>query len=130
MTTKLKEVIHLYLGCEVMINDARLENRIDTLDYLNSGGDCGGHEQEWEVKNCQLILRPLSDMTEAEKLQLAAFERLWSHENILPTIKVGHLVQLHYSEKGAQITRWLLERQFDLFGLIPSGEAINKSTLQ
>lgn len=129
MDKKIDDYLHLYLGCKVLINNAKYENREDTLTYINNLGDCGGNEYDWLSKDCTLVLRPLFSMTETERLQLAAFERVWPFENILPKILVSHILQLHHSQKSIEITKWLLDRHFDLFSLIPAGLAIDSTTL-
>ena len=64
--------------------------------------------------NHQLLLRPLSAMTENESAYILP-EALDGK----PTIIVN-----------AAMTAWLLSRRFDLFGLIESGLAIDATTLK
>lgn len=106
MATELKDVLHLYFMCDIMV----YSNCVPTIKtklfppYL---GDWSG---------VKLILRPFSDMTEEEAVEsglgtiardLEMFNRPWSPKQFL----------------------YLLSRGFDLFGLIESKQAIDKTTL-
>jgi len=120
MKKELKDYLHLYLGCEVIINNALYENRIDTLAYMNSLGDCGGNMYEWLVKECQPILRPLSDLTDEER-----------NNAVLP-MNYGIYALPDGEEKlrqSAEITKYLLSKHFDLFKLIEEGLAADKTKL-
>lgn len=116
MDKKIKDYLHLYLGCEAIITDVRndapdehwaaIGNRItiDTsfLHYISEG---------WiSVKP---ILRKLSDMTEQENKELKKIK----HSDV-------------FIIKNAEITQWLLSKHFDLFNLIESGLAIDATTLK
>jgi hypothetical protein len=81
------------------------------------------------------ILRPLSDMTEEEKLE---FYKLVNPNSIedsdsvridtIDEIIKGHLFPLKLLEI-AMGAAYLLSRSFDLFGLIEDNEAIDATTL-
>ena len=62
------------------------------------------------------ILRPLSDMTEPEEMEV---------QNMVDQMGVGYS-----ATHGAQITGFLLSRHFDLFGWIESGLAIDKTKIE
>jgi hypothetical protein len=123
---QLKDYIHLYIGCEVLITDEGL-----VKDLIEAGGNGRGvltglhgeygpefaanegqHTSEspeytWHLK---LILRPLDEklMTEQEK-------RSWNHykqrKGWMPGVR-------------AEQTLWLLSNGFDLFGLHAAGLAV------
>ena len=38
MDKKIEDYLHLYLGSKVLINNAKYENRSDTLTYINELG--------------------------------------------------------------------------------------------
>lgn len=114
---QLKEYLHLYLGCEIMngIDDkirVLKSSNLDTYIYTKVG-------------NPKILLRPLSDMTEEEKEQIgfSAFEILRKNEfgdKVLPARNISAMW-------AAKQTAYLLSRHFDLFGLIESGLAIDKT---
>lgn len=123
----------LYLGCE-----CRLFNIINgVLEYERDGTLCGirpqsihqnrvlvnvksehGRIMELAYLYCEVkpILRPLSDMTEEEYMEV---------QYRVDKIGLGYDAQ-----QGAEITRYLLSKHFDLFGWIPAGLAIDKTKIQ
>lgn len=138
---ELKEVLHLYLGCEVQIKVKEqtrkgfpmknLKGRLQEYD-LYTPEWCGilmenqadpTHYLTLEIKNVKPILRPLSDMTSAEKNELMALSA-HSPDNILPDIFIGNAMQWYHSRRSVEVTVYLLKRAFDLFGLIESGQAV------
>jgi hypothetical protein len=142
MDNKIEDYLHLYLGCMVELDNdgSKVYDRklvavggVDGEPYckLRKGTAEKGfvHAVLLKERRVKPTLRQLVSMTDTEKLQLAAFERVWSSDNILPIIKVGRLLNLYHSEKSDQITKWLLDHYFDLFGLIEAGLAIDSTTL-
>ena len=126
----IKDYLHLYLGCEVMCH---YEERSKKGDYdfkgTFEGIDCGQYQvfhgqkkaflvHKYNAKNIKPILRPLSDMTENEAKELAEIKRSPS---------AGKTVTR--TELYAATTHYLLSKHFDLFGLIESGLAIDKTKL-
>lgn len=102
MTKDIKDYLHLYLGCQVLIDGETLVTLVGfshTYDielYVNN---------QWlHHRFCKLLLRPLSDMTDEE------MDEVWYGP----------------SER----TRYLLSKGFDLFGLIEAGLAIDATTLK
>lgn len=125
--TKFIEVSHLYLGCEVANS---LTGRHGLLFEVVRGRD---------LDNIKPILRPLSDMTDEEALKCGEILGGMSHlsnDSIIHQIKdlIGtnklYTMQTNISGiKWIYLTPFLLKQSFDIFGLIESGEAINKTTL-
>jgi hypothetical protein len=70
------------------------------------------------------ILRPLNSITNKEKKDFHFENRRYNTANILPPIDAARNLQWHFSFSSAMITKWLLERHFDLFDLIKNGEAV------
>lgn len=98
----LKDYLHFYLGCDIQHEDGTIEKlkSIDTeISYVNFGW--GNAKQMDKVK---LILRPLSDMTEDERSEAVAMSKVFKYD--------------------AEQMKYLLSKQFDLFGLIEAGYAI------
>jgi len=125
MTKDIKDYLHLYLGCEVMLDSIieSSEPNIKTLTAIQSIApfvvlrDKGDSRQgEWvDMNNCKPILRPLSDMTEEEK-------KLFG---IIKIEERSFSIETHFES-----FRLLLSKHFDLFGLIEAGLAIDKTITQ
>lgn len=117
MKTEFKDVAHLYLGC-------RLSGTQD------SAGLTTRRLQEFldEDRNDQPILRPLSDMTEDEQMELAELSDLFLPDHLFKAL-VNDRKYLIDVRNAWGITAYLLSKHFDLFGLIESGQAIDKTTL-
>ena len=103
MSKEIKDYLHLYLGCIGRGDSgAAIFLSADTLSKINRGDI-----------SFRPILRNLSDMT-TEELELFADLNIKSdYKNVY--------------EKQAEITRFLLSQEFDLFGLIEAGLAIDKT---
>lgn len=156
---ELKDFIHLYIGCDVLITDEELAK-----DLIEAGGNGRGvltglhgeygpefaayechHTSEspeytWHLK---LILRPLESITEGEAKQYA---RLRGYND-------DYIVNFKFKEKGFEFGtggsktflclvpphgdrhtpecfRYLLSKGFDLFGLKDAGLAIYETDLK
>lgn len=115
MEKKISDYLHLYLGCDIMIlcykdysgGTYKLTGKIfaNIIDNYNPKEDL-----------IKPILRPLSDMTEEEREELNDIEL---GESSWPTV----------ARALAPCFAWMLSKGFDLFGLIESGLAIDKTTL-
>ena len=111
----------LYIGCDVEWLGERGCNLagINTADQsfypvgLTYSNGLTVWVQERAVKP---ILRPLSDITEPEEMEV---------QNMVDQMGVGY-----NATHGAQITGLLLSRHFDLFGWIESGLAIDKTKIE
>lgn len=109
---KLSEVIHLYIGqeCEykwIREPDKILHGKV-TPKVIESI-----HYNDGILTYVKLILRPLSDATKQETKEI-----LMSGDEIATDI-----------ELDAARTLYLLSKGFDLFGLIESGQAIDKTKI-
>lgn len=105
----LKDYLHLYIGCDFILKND-LSGYIAKLlpEHIGSNG----------FANVVIpILRPLSDMTDVEMDEYRLL--------VPPVIKTLH----KYVIESAFYTHWLLSKQFDLFNLIESGLAIDKTKL-
>lgn len=114
MEKKIKDYLHLYLGCDAMIyNDKSFIMDKVTSSSLNI--------EDGSVTKIKPILRPLSDMTEQE-----SYELCWQ--------KNQNHMKLNWSLNESAIHPneflYLLKQGFDLFGLIESGLAIDKTTIK
>lgn len=155
---ELKDYLHLYLGCEVELNNggSKVYNRklvavggVDDELYCKLRLGKAGKGQlvhgiflkEGRVKP---LLRPLSDMTEEEMrgwaLIAAPRENMTddyikkSHEDFLKQVSKKGLDAFEVNSGefhlAFELTHYLLSLHFDLFGLIESGLAIDKTKLQ
>lgn len=133
MEKKIEDYLHLYLGADYQWRDGdgewRRPQRLNTYN-LN---DINRYMNTDDVR---LILRPLSDMTEEEKVRVALWEFTnYKSAELTPNISDNDFftfrnengmkcsVNIHYL--SAETTRKLLKAGFDLFGLIDSGLAID-----
>lgn len=122
MEKKIKDYLHLYIGCEVQVTPFHDIKYIGKL--IGTDGYCqlsvvinGDHfSTERHISICKLLLRPLSDMTEEEKE--------WQQNQS----KKSSGFFPSYTEI-AELTKYLLSREFDLFHLIESGLALDKTKL-
>lgn len=136
MKTEFKDVAHLYLGCEVEAHpkhyeDKAIKGRLDGVVLNRVFVQCfdvfGNPWSENEVTSLEKlpfdkikpILRPLSDMTEEEKAQLRDFMG-WAR----------YVEYLKFGLCTPEGVAYLLKQGFDLFNLIPSSQAIDRTTLQ
>lgn len=109
---EIKDYLHFYLGCEMMLGKIRGNRQIYTLEsdsliFAIEDGD-------------KPILRPLSDITTYEK-EMAVDPMLYGLSHCLPSTQIL---------QSAELVRFLLSKQFDIFGLIESGLAIDKTLLK
>lgn len=125
MKKELKDYAHLYIGCQIELNESRFseeqDDRVFTLDGVWGNSFCvkelGGywygfgsyHNGESHDK---LLLRPLSSITNEER-----FERGKA------IIKFGK------TEIEAEYHRWMLSKGFDMFELIEAGIALDKTKI-
>jgi hypothetical protein len=112
----IKDYLHLYLGCEAYW---QIEGRESTyhrpIDYDML------KDSDW----IKPILRPLSDMSE-EEMDLM-YNGMEGFVNIRKEFKQGRILQF---DSTPEQVRYMLSRSFDLFDLIQSGLAIDKTTLK
>lgn len=100
---KLKDVIHLYLGQKAILKDDDGLDRKFVINAYNLN-----YYRDY-LSDIYLLLRPLDSMTEEEN-------------NEFKTINRGNWIDMHWYSEGYL---WLLSKGFDLFNLIPNGEALN-----
>lgn len=154
---KLKDYLHLYLGCQVVFEDCcydlvGINNEIPAEEEqlpVFIYNDHIGHEQS-SFDEVKPILRPLSDMSNVEAHTLYSkyfgkdfaldFSGDTGSANFHPKqvrVKSEHGLRIINGDdyetgdfmKVAGIVPYLLSKHFDLFGLIESGRAIDSTTL-
>lgn len=124
MKKDIKDYLHLYLGQRIQFEAGEI-GKLEGVDYKHNHvlvtSEFHG-ESEYLFSDIKLIIRPLSDMTMDEKLQIDEFQK------IEDKITCPRLNNFHMTRHGEQF-RYLLKQGFDLFGLIPEGLTIDKTTL-
>lgn len=122
METKFKNVAHLYLGCE-LTGMSKHNNRLNTRRL---------GEILLDERDNMPILFPLSAMTDGQKQkyrELSVECKQYNGINLLPNISAGRLTIHYMNSADPYLVTWLLSQHFDLFNLIPSGEAIDATTI-
>lgn len=130
---QLKDYLHLYLGCEVQIEPSNLKE-------LMKGPTTKGiltihllYRWSMELHRLKPILRPLSDMTEEEWLQieqLFVMPDAWGYYGIKDNFLIDE-PQHRFSWKVVNdVLIELRRRSFDCDGLTEAGLAIDKTTLK
>lgn len=120
--TKLKDVLHLYLGCEVLYNNKRWRLWSLSKELAKLVRSKSEYNEQYTrfiedyTHIIKPILRPLSDMKEDEKEQVMGTSEGIKDENSAAMAM-------------AAATRIMLSKHFDLFNLIESGQAIDATTI-
>lgn len=136
MSKEIKDYLHLYLGCWVLIKPPQDEDRrvgqfigFSDEHKLSARIKFRSNTPEGRVNLLffKPILRPLSDMTEEEHQEWMNL-RGWVHENF--NGKEGVENGIHCGFGDGFSAAYLLKQGFDLFGLIESGLAIDKTKLK
>lgn len=110
MKVELKDVLHFYVGCRIVYSDEpQNQNHKLTLEVLAK--KMFGH-------SIKPILRPLSDMTELESNYLACIFPMPNNHN------------WNREKWNMQEFLYLLKQGFDLFGLIESEQAFDKTKVK
>lgn len=133
---ELKDYLHYYLNCRVKVANERyidggyigtILGVTETQLLVDTGSSDG-----WEdIKYCAPILRPLSDITDEEKIEM--FDAECSDVSRITTIKkkIKFVDEWLLSQRfGSASFHYLLKQGFDLFSLIENGLAIDKKTLK
>lgn len=129
---KLKDCIQFYLWCDVLIPE---DGKIGKLIGVDMYPECSifnithadgddysvlndfGTNDERDIDRIKPILRPLSDMTDEEI----------NHKRSILTETKDYS---KYERQVAEMFHYMITRGFDLFDLIPSGQAIDKTKLE
>lgn len=119
---EIKDYLHLYLGCEVAVDGVVRKLWSVTPSGINIE-DGGGTEFIRFPGFILPILRPLSDMT---------YDELQECGNMIYDFSDDAELNNHEWEDfkiglAPEQFHWLLSKHFDLFGLIESGLAIDKT---
>ncbi len=124
MNKELKDYLHLYLGCDVLISVNGMVNKVVSIVRNPDAEIILGTAILLGVKP---ILRPLSDMTEEEKFeldQLSPFHPSVSNTNTCDWIILEPIIIEHHAARVS----YLLSKHFDLFGLHEAGLCLYKKS--
>lgn len=131
---KFKDVVHLYLGCKVVQREKIFGNLVSVTIgydeglklktwYLNIRHKDTGVVSPEFINYIKPILRPLSDMNMAERMNVV-------NPMVFDLIENGYGSEQHPLIQSAELTKYLLEQNFDLFKLIENGFAIDKTEIR
>ena len=149
MKTKLKDVIHFYMGCEIqtsfrtvsMIGQPMNKAIGILVDVDLLIPDKIGVQFEFNkatldtttlpINSCKPILRSLSDITDAECIELSIVQyesKSKSDANNL-SLGIGIVNEIIKDTWGGshKTFMYFIKNNFDIFGLIESGQAIDKT---
>lgn len=121
MKTQLKDVLHFYLGCKCIVKLYDTEYRGIFLGlnypflYIQVASDKAPTKHRIDKIDFKPILRPLSDMTDIEKDEFSEHQIDNFGEDF------------HNEMYDISQFLFLLKQGFDIFGLISSGQAIDKT---
>jgi hypothetical protein len=119
---KIEDYIHLYLGCEVM---DLYNNKVGKLVGVSGKDVLVSHNTQWCLahKEVKPILRPLSSLTGEE------IEEMWyGHTGAEVRGEMPNGLTVFFNVTPEHVA-YLLSLGIDLFSLIPSGLAIDKTKL-
>lgn len=150
MKVEFKDVLNLYVGCEAKVNEGVIitggnepTNRLCKIVQVDNNATCVLANDYWEftfnASEIKPILRPFNDLTVEEmKLigKITSPDESPSESDLIGAVehirKLG-LDAIRFSEltprQVFELTSFLLKRGFDLFGLIDSGQALDKTKM-
>jgi hypothetical protein len=138
---KWKDIAHLYLGCECLVETGIETQPIKLTGISYDEGELWCHFENTEtgyalVEDVKPILRPLSDMTEEERRVLIlerysvsnTLTKSWIDNNVMYFETTGFTQggKFYINEYTPDIFLYLLSRHFDLFNLLDTNQAIKK----
>lgn len=151
MKAELKDVLHLYRGCDIVCEEIRYTLKAVMID----GEDHDENQEIWVIaenkhredtfnlEDSKPILRQLLDLKRDEIIQFFKLKGIECHRGVFRTGIEGQFVQIEYNNTNKELVSdwqdirfinafqfaYLLEKEIDLFELIESGKAIDKTKL-
>lgn len=125
MKKEIKDYLHLYLlkECEYewQPEDLILKGRVTTriIEGMQNG----------RVIWCKPILRPLSDMTDDEYMEVGNILCTSQGEQAIKQLIADATYMIHI-QFSFELTFYLLKQGFDIFNLIPEGIALDKTLIK
>ena len=114
MKKELKDYAHLYYGCKLWLEFRDGSSGGHELDcYWLKYLTVEGYSVTTKPTSLKLILRPLSSITNEERLE-----------------RGKAIIQYGKAEIEAEYHRWMLSKGFDMFGLVDAGIALDKTKIK
>lgn len=131
MDKKIQDYLHLYLGCECRMTKSSYHAVHELHLSVKTSFTLTAKLLHYFIAPTTMavikpLLRPLSDMTEEELQECGNLVYDFSDDQSGLDLN-NHRWEDFYLTTSEQF-HWLLSRHFDLFGLIESGLAIDKTT--
>ncbi len=120
----IKDYLHLYLGCQVLCPKQ--------IGWIHSQKTATLTLYFWYHNNDKKltpILRPLSDIKEDERMEIMDILGLVYSEYIILALKDKTIYKIDL-KNSFELTRFLLLKGFDLFGLIDDGLALDATKIK
>ena len=103
---------------------------IDIPEGWNQQRELNTHTIDWLLTDGKPILRPLSDLTKSELIELRFDEGndtlLWSANNVE---SYKDFIQFYETDLTYSVLVWAYKKHLDVFGLIEKGLAIDINTI-
>lgn len=113
----IKKVLHYYIGCEVKFNSGLTGKLININKYsVTISSPYPVANGEYNSDDFKLLLYPLQTITIKEMEQVNKIISNFDRNNSIEVIK-----------GMAAVTQYLLQQKFDLFNLIDSNNALDKT---
>ncbi len=110
----IQEYLPFYLGCDIVT----LTGKVEKLVIATKDDSKEVSLYLAILYNLKPILRPLSDMTQEENVNLHSILQAYPVDTSYDLLK-----------RNASMTEYLLSKHLDLFGLIEAGLAIDKTKM-
>ncbi len=127
-----KDVAHLYLGCDVVIDydpagiaGMLIDKCVGVSDYGISVSN--GYIEKFE--KTKPILRKLDSMTEDEKKELITINDAEGSISAI-SFNINSNLDFYFKRTNFAVVAFLLSKYFDIFNLIDSGQAIDAKTIK
>lgn len=142
MNKDIKDYLHLYLGCNAKVDTSKPDCLLITGEIIEIDSLCIDYCIHGNLATVLPILRPLSNMTGKEVIELfhlsyndanyqfEEFQKVdnnefgWRARN-----QNGMECFVPANSFKPEVFQWLLSKHFDLFGLIESNLALDKTKI-
>ncbi len=138
MKIETKEVLPLYIGCDVVYRldvkfsrEINTKNRIEFLAYLENcayPGMFDSEDSKPKIDYIKLVLRKTDDVTIAESKEAYKIIHKCDPKDSESDTR-DYISGCLDDDCCSELFLWALQNHFDLFGLIESGQAIDKAKL-
>ena len=128
MKTELKDVLHLYLGCECLY-EWNKEPKVELKGKVTASIIDSFYSDNGVIQWVKPILRPLSDMTKLEaQSAYVVIHKCMPKDTLSDTLE--YIQGSLGDECSPKVWLWAVKNGFDLFGLIESEQAIDKTLIK